>query len=78
MEAWTAALVGKGWQVQSQHPDRQLAHVLNSELETIVWPQMPLIARAIVCDGEAFVRILCGPNGFRLSILPADQIDDPP
>lgn len=41
VEAWTAALVGKGWQVQSQHPDRQMAHVLNCELEAIVWPLMP-------------------------------------
>jgi lambda family phage portal protein len=75
VEAWTAALVGKGWQVQSQHPDRQLARVLNNELEAIVWPKLPVIARAIVRDGEAFVRILSGANGFRLSVLPADQID---
>lgn len=75
VEAWTAALVGKGWQVQSQHSDRQLARALNCELEAIVWPLLPLIARAIVRDGEAFVRILSGPSGFRLAILPADQID---
>lgn len=75
VEAWAAALVGKGWQVQSQHPDRQLARVLNNDLEALVWPLLPLIARAIVRDGEAFVRILSGPTGFRLSVLPADQID---
>lgn len=75
VEAWTAALVGKGWQVQSQHPDRQLARVLNDDLEALVWPLLPLIARAIVRDGEAFLRILSGPDGFRLSLLPADQID---
>jgi len=75
VEAWTAALVGKGWQAQSQHPDRQIARVLNGDLEALVGPLLPLIARAIVRDGEAFVRILSGANGFRLVLLPADQID---
>ncbi|GAA0303418.1 phage portal protein [Rhodovulum strictum] len=75
VEAWAAALVGKGWQVQSQHPDRQIARVLNDELEALVWPLMPMIARAVVRDGECFVRMLSSPDGFRLSLLPADQID---
>ncbi|KPQ07469.1 MAG: phage portal protein, lambda family [Rhodobacteraceae bacterium HLUCCA12] len=75
VEAWASALVGKGWQVQSQHSDRQVARILNNDLETLVWPLLPMIARGIVRDGEAFVRILSGPNGFRLVILPSDQID---
>lgn len=75
VEAWTAALVGKGWQVQSQHPDRQLARAMNGDLEALVWPLMPMVARAIVRDGEAFVRTLSSPEGLRLSVLPADQVD---
>ena len=75
IETWTGALVGKGWQVQSQHPDRQIARVLNDELESLVGSLLPMIARAVVRDGECFLRMLSGPQGFRLAVLPADQID---
>ncbi|QDY70016.1 phage portal protein [Qingshengfaniella alkalisoli] len=75
VETWCAALIGKGWQSQSQHPDRNVARGLNDEFETLVAPLLPQIARAVVRDGEAFLRILNGPEGIRLLQLPADQID---
>lgn len=75
VEAWVASLVGPGWQARSQHPDRDVARGLNSDFEAIVQPLLPMIARGIVRDGEAFLRILSGPDGLRLTMLPADQID---
>lgn len=75
VETWTGALVGKGWQAQAQHPDRKTARALNAELEGLAGPLLPMIARAVVRDGECFVRLISGAQGFRLSVLPADQVD---
>ncbi len=46
-----------------------------ARMEALIGPMLPLIARAIVRDGEAFLRIMSGPDGFELALLPADQID---
>lgn len=75
VEAWTASLVGRGYQVQSAHPDRATAATLNEAFEELTGCLLPLIVRGIVRDGEALIRIVAGPDGFRLLPLPADQID---
>ncbi|WP_290689971.1 MULTISPECIES: phage portal protein [unclassified Haematobacter] len=75
VETWTAELVGKGWQAQSQHPDRTIARRLNAEFEDLIAPLLPMIARAVVRDGEAFIRLMLDDGGLRLVVLPADQID---
>lgn len=75
-EAWLAAMTGgRGWQAQSSHPERDIARMLNSSFEELIAPLLPLIVRAIVRDGEAFVRIVFDEDGLRLVPLPADQID---
>jgi lambda family phage portal protein len=75
VEAWCASLVGRGWQAQSQHPDRNTARDLNAAFEALIGPYLPMIARAVVRDGESFVRLHPRVDGFKISVLPADQID---
>ncbi|REF72782.1 MULTISPECIES: phage portal protein [Paracoccus] len=76
VEAWTAALVGKGWQTRSGHPDPEVRRQLNEAFETLTGPLLPLIARSLVRDGEAFVHTVPTEDGnLRLRVLPADQND---
>jgi lambda family phage portal protein len=85
VEAWTAALVGRGWQAIAQHPDPEVRRQLNAEFEGMVLQLLPLAVRALVRDGEAFIRISplarsSDPEGewpveFNPVVLPADQID---
>lgn len=76
VEAWTAALVGKGWQVRSRHPDKTIGMQLNEAFEDLIGPHLTPIARSIIRDGEAFVRIVPNMDGTTaLRVLPADQID---
>lgn len=76
VEVWTGNLIGKGWQARSQHPDRDTARRLNVEFEALANPALPCLARALVRDGEAFVRIVPEADGTTtLRQLPADQID---
>ena len=75
VEIWTANLVSKGWQARSQHPDRDTARRLNAEFEALANPALPCLARALVRDGEAFIRIVPEADGTSLRQLPADQID---
>ncbi|ARO13367.1 lambda family phage portal protein [Ketogulonicigenium robustum] len=76
VEAWTAALVGKGFHARSQHPDRNVAYQLNTTFELLANAHLPTIIRAMVRDGEAFVQLVTDPDGkLRLRQIPADQID---
>lgn len=76
VEAWGAALVGKGWQARSKHPDPAHARQMNDAFEDLVHPLLLEIARALVRDGEAFVHIRVQADGtLRLKPLPAEQID---
>ena len=76
VEVWTSALVGKGWQARSRHPDAEARRGLNDEFEALIAPHLPLIARSIVRDGEAFIQIITRDDGsLRLKIIPADQVD---
>jgi len=76
VEAWCSALIGPGWQARSGHPDPAVARALNDEFEALVRPVLLIMARALVRDGEAFVRIgLDADGGVRLTALPADQVD---
>lgn len=76
VEALASSLVGgRGWQAQSQHPDRATARMLNAASEELTAPILPMLARGIVRDGEAFVRLMVDDAGLRLVLLPADQVD---
>lgn len=76
VETWVSALVGKGWQARSQHPDARAARRLNDAFEALAQPVMPILARALVRDGEAFVRVQITQAGeTRLQAVPAEQID---
>lgn len=76
VEAWTSALVGKGWQARSQHPDKDIARRLSSAFEALANPLLPIIARALVRDGEAIVRTRLNSEGhFRVQLIPSDQLD---
>jgi lambda family phage portal protein len=76
VEAWTAALVGKGWQARSQHPDRDTAAQLNDRFEALANPVLPLVARCLVRDGEAFVHLRATDDGgLRPEVLDPAQVD---
>lgn len=76
VEIWGAALIGKGWQARSQHPDTGTARRINDAFEDLVRPLLLEVARALVRDGEAFVHIRVQADGsLRLKSLPAEQID---
>lgn len=57
VEAWTSALVGRGWQARSQHPERATAARLNDAFEAMANPVLPLVARCLARDGEAFIHL---------------------
>jgi lambda family phage portal protein len=83
VETWLAGLVGKGWQALSQHPDPATRRTLNNEFEEHMLALMPVAVRALVRDGEAFIRTSVsgsdadgsGRGAFSSVALPADQID---
>ncbi len=83
VETWLAALVGKGWQALSQHPDPATRRALNNEFEGQMLALLPVAIRALVRDGEAFVRTFAvsgnpaedGRAAFVSLALPADQIN---
>ena len=82
VETWLAALAGKGWQALSQHPDTATRRALNNEFEGQMLALLPVIVRALVRDGEAFVRTFAVDDpaedrraAFGSLALPADQID---
>ena len=83
VETWLAALAGKGWQTLSQHPDPAARRMLNNEFEGQMLALLPVAVRALVRDGEAFIRTSVGggdADGSRQAAfcsfpLPADQID---
>ena len=77
VEAWTAALVGKGWQARSQHPDTAIARAMNSSFEPLCGPMLPGLARALVRDGEAFFRLRVTQSGvLRLQQIAAEHAGD--
>ncbi len=76
VESWVSALVGKGWQARSQHPEEEARSALNAAFEELSQPMMMGVARALVRDGEAFVQIVVRLDGtIALRQLAADQID---
>lgn len=76
VEAWTSALVGKGYQARSQHPDETIRRRLNDDFEALVGPMLAPLVRALVRDGDGFVQIFTEEGGeLRLKLLPADQVD---
>jgi len=76
VEAWTAALAGKGWQARSQHPDAAVARVLNDDFEAKVNAILAPLARGLVRDGEAFVQLQVSAAGNVLpKLIPTDQVD---
>lgn len=76
VEAWVAALVGKGWQVRAGHADAETRRLLNEGFEAMLSPLLVPLVRALVRDGEAFVHLRVSSDGqLRPKLLPADQID---
>lgn len=76
VESWTSALAGKGWQARSKYPDTDIARQLNDEFEALIGPILPLATRALVRDGETFLRIMITSDGeIGLKLIPAEQID---
>lgn len=76
VEAWTSALVGKGWQTRALHPDEEIRKSLSSEFEQLTRPILIQLARALVRDGEAFVQMSIMLDGtLRAKLIAADQVD---
>jgi len=85
-DVWCTSLVGDGPSVRSNHPNRaqrraleagwnkfyRHADIENGDLVSV----LNRVVRALVTDGEAFVRLLTVRRGeLRLQILPASQVD---
>lgn len=76
VEAWAAALVGKGWQACAQHPDAEERKSLSQDFEAMLRPILLPLARALVRDGEAFVHLRLDTEGdLRPKLIPTDQVD---
>jgi capsid protein len=76
VEAWTSALVGRGWQARLRHPDRDTAARFNDAFEGLANPVLPLVARCLVRDGEAFVLLRpTDDGGLRIEVLDPSQVD---
>jgi lambda family phage portal protein len=76
VESWVAALVGKGYQARSQHPDATIARPLNDVFEAMINKMLPGLCRSLVRDGEAFVHLRIASDGnLRPKMVPTDQID---
>lgn len=76
VESWVSALVSRGWQARSLHPDANIRRAFGEDFEALVRPLLVPFARALVRDGEAFVHlIVTGDGRLRCKLLAADQID---
>lgn len=76
VEAWTSALVGKGWQTRSLHNDEAIRKSLSQDFEQLTRPILIQLARALVRDGEAFVQMSLGGDGSpRVKLISSDQVD---
>lgn len=76
VETWLSELIGPGWNASSGHPDPDTRRALNSEFEGLMIGLLTLAARALVREGESFIRTWWTADGeFRAMVLPADQID---
>jgi lambda family phage portal protein len=76
VETHVSELVGAGWQASSRHPDPDTRRDLNRAFEEVMTRVLTLAARALVRDGESFLRTVWTADGeFRVLVLPADQID---
>jgi lambda family phage portal protein len=82
-----ANLVGTGIKPQSTHADEAVRAELHRRWNlwtdfadaggiTDFYGLTAIVARALVVDGECFVRFLAaGPRGFNLQVIAADQVD---
>lgn len=80
VEAYVSNLVGRGWQVRPQHPDPEVRRRIGDRFETLIYPHLTVLARALVRDGEAVARVLWAnaggrPGDMRLQPLAAEQLD---
>jgi lambda family phage portal protein len=85
-EAWISALVGTGIKPQSGHADPSIRGRLNLAFEawtdyadadglTDYYGLQGVLVRRMVVDGEAFALKLNTPEGLRLRLIDADQVD---
>jgi lambda family phage portal protein len=86
VDVWVTNLVGDGPSARSGHPNRAMRRALESAWSKFykhadmeggdLVSVLNRVVRALVVDGEAFVRFLTvGRGELRLQILPAAQID---
>jgi len=62
--------------VRSRHPDPATARDLNDAFEALAYPHLVMAVRALVRDGEAFLRIQITASGvILLKPVPAEQVD---
>ncbi|MBQ0822106.1 phage portal protein [Microvirga sp. HBU67558] len=83
---WESALVGAGITPMSAHPDSSVRETLQRHWET--WTDYAdademsdfygiqrVMARRMVIDGEAFAVLVTTPEGFRIRLIDAEQVD---
>jgi len=78
---WVASLVGSGITPTSPDPEQirffnRWAQVCDFDARTDFWGLQAAIARALVVDGEAFLRLVYVDDALRLQLLPAEQVDE--
>jgi lambda family phage portal protein len=86
VSVWESALVGTGITPMSAHPDSPVREILQSRWEA--WSDYSdademsdtygiqrVMARRLVVDGEAFAILVPTPEGLRIRLIDAEQVD---
>lgn len=86
VEAWVSALAGTGIKPQSGHTDDATRGEFNLAFEgwtdeadadglTDFYGQQAVMVRRMVVDGEAFALLIVTPEGLRIRLIDAEQVD---
>lgn len=78
---WVAAIVGAGVRPTSESAEAVAAFdgwaiTADADGRTDFWGLQAVIARALVEDGESFVMLRAEDDGFRVLVIPAEQVDE--
>lgn len=80
VDNWGGSLIGPGI-VPTGDADAvalfmEWADVADTDGRTDFWGLQADIARSLVIDGEAFIRVLATDDGLRLQLIPAELVDE--
>lgn len=77
---WVGSLIGAGivptGDAEAVALFMEWADVADADGRTDFWGLQAEIARSLVIDGEAFIRVLATEDGLRLQLIPAELVDE--